>query len=68
MGRVDLITEVLLLASQLASPREGHFEAVFHIYLYLKNMHNLRMVFDPTYSDIDMSVFKQCDWRQFMVM
>ena len=52
------------MASQLANPREGHLEAVFHVYSYLKNKHNSRMVFDPTYPDINMNVFKQCDWRQ----
>ena len=31
LGRVDIITEVSLLASHLALPREGHLEAVFHV-------------------------------------
>ena len=29
LERVDIITEVSLLASQLANPREGHLETVF---------------------------------------
>ena len=65
LGRVDMITEVSLLASQLANPREGHLETVFHMFAYLKNKHNSRMVFDPTYPEIDMSVFKKCDWKHF---
>jgi hypothetical protein len=65
LGRVDIITEVSMLASQLACPREGHLEAVFRIYAYLDNKHNSRMVFDPTYAEIDMSSFKQCDWKEF---
>ena len=65
LGRVDLITEVSLLASQVAMPREGHLEAVFHIYSYLNCKHNSRMVFDPTYPEIDMSNFKECDWKSF---
>ena len=31
LGRIDIITEVSMLASQLAIPREGYLEAVFHI-------------------------------------
>ena len=29
LGRVDIITEVSMLASQLVCPREGHLEAVY---------------------------------------
>jgi hypothetical protein len=65
LGRVDMITEVSMLSSHLACPRDGHLEAVYRIFAYLDRKHNSRMVFDPTYSDIDMSVFKQCDWKEF---
>ena len=65
LGRVDIITEVSLLASHLALPREGHLEAVFHIYAYLKCKHNSRMVFDPTYPTIDMTKFMAHDWKEF---
>ena len=65
LGRVDIITEVSKLASHMALPRDGHLEAVFHIYAYLKLKHNARMVFDPCYPKIDMADFKECDWRSF---
>ena len=65
LGRVDMITEVSLLASHLALPREGHLEAVFHIYAYLKCKHNSRMIFDPTYPTIDMNQFLEHDWKDF---
>jgi hypothetical protein len=65
LGRIDIITEVSALSSFLALPREGHLEAVFHIFAYLERRHNARIVFDPNYPDIDMSVFKQCDWKEF---
>ena len=65
LGCVDMITEVSLLALHVAMPREGHLDTVFHIYSYLNNKHNSRMVFDPTYPEIDMSQFKECDWRSF---
>eukprot|EP00978_Attheya_sp_CCMP212_P042114 scaffold251393_cov56-Attheya_sp.AAC.1 len=32
IGRVDIITEVSMLASQLALPRWGHLDVVFHMY------------------------------------
>jgi len=31
LGRVDIIMEVSLSASQMTMPCEGHLEAVFHI-------------------------------------
>ena len=65
IGRVDIITDVSELSSHLALPREGHLEAVFHMFAYLEKKHNARIVFDPTYPEIDMSVFKECDWKEF---
>jgi hypothetical protein len=65
IGRVDMITEVSLLASHMALPREGHLEAVFHVFGYLRAKNGSRMVFDPTYPVIDASVFKTCDWKEF---
>jgi len=55
-----------MLVSHLALPREGHLEAVIHLYSYLRNKHNARMCFDPTYPEIDMlGSFKECDWKTF---
>jgi hypothetical protein len=65
LGRVDMITEVSMLSSHLACPRDGHLEAVFRIFAYLDHKHNSRMVFDPTYPVIDMASFKECDWKEF---
>ena len=65
IGRVDIITEVSVLSSHLALPREGHLEAVYHIFAYLRKKHNSRMVFDPCYPNIDMTGFKECDWKNF---
>jgi hypothetical protein len=64
-GRVDIITEVSMLSSHLALPREGHLKAVYFLFAYLKKKHNTRMVFDPTYPNIDMTKFKECDWKPF---
>ena len=65
LGRVDMITEVNMLAAHLALPRQGHLDAVFHIYGYLKNKYNSRLVLDPTYKEIDESQFVECDWKDF---
>jgi hypothetical protein len=35
------------------------------MFAYLEKKHNARIVFDPTYPDLDMSVFKECDWKEF---
>lgn len=40
IGHVDIITEVPILASYLALPHEGHLDAIFHIFVYLKKRHN----------------------------
>jgi hypothetical protein len=31
----------------------------------LEKKHNSRLVFDPTYPEIDMSEFKECDWKEY---
>jgi hypothetical protein len=65
LGRIDIITEVSMLASHLALPRRGHLEAVFAVYAFLKNKHNSTMVFDPSYPEIDEGVFVNCDWKDY---
>jgi hypothetical protein len=43
---------------------EGHIEAVFCIFGYLKKRHSTWMVFNPTNPDIDMSRFKEeVNWK-----
>ena len=32
IGWVDIITEVSMLESQMTMPREGHMDAVFHVF------------------------------------
>ena len=65
LGQVDIITEVSELSSHSALPREGHLEAVFKIYSYLKYKHNLLMVYDPTYPIILEDEFPKRDWNNF---
>jgi hypothetical protein len=65
LGRVDIIMEVSTLASFLAMPHEGHLEAMYHVYAYMKRKHNARLVLDPTYNDADEGLFVKCDWKEF---
>lgn len=65
LGRIDIVTEVSMLASQMALPREGHLIAVLRIFSYLKKHHNSRLAFDPAYPVIDTNQFPRHDWRRF---
>jgi hypothetical protein len=65
LGRIDIATEVSMLAAHNALPREGHLGAVFRIYSYLKTKPNARLIFDPAYADIDYSSFPQQNWAEF---
>ena len=65
LGRINIITEVSMLDSQLALPPQGHLEAVFHIFGYLKGHLNARMVFNPTHPTPGMSMFQKHDWCDF---
>lgn len=65
LGRVDIATEVSMLSSYLAYPRDGHLEAAIHLMGYLRLKHNTRLVFDPTYPDINLDSFPTYDWTEF---
>lgn len=62
MGRMDICMEVSAMSSYVAMPREGHMQQLLHIFAYLKIHHNARVVFDPTYPDIDDESFERKDW------
>jgi len=40
LGRLDIMTEVSMLSAHNAMPREGHLEAVYYIFSYLKGHKN----------------------------
>ena len=63
--RVDIITKVSMLASQVAIPREGHLEVVLHVFEFIRQNYNSRMNFDPNSLVIDMNYFKGCKWKYF---
>ena len=46
-------------------PREGHLQQLYHIFAFLKGQHNARMVFDPSYPDVNEEAFPKQDWSKF---
>jgi hypothetical protein len=48
LGRLDICTEVSMLAAHSACPREGHLAAVIHLYAYLQRVPRSKLLFDPS--------------------
>ena len=65
LGRIDIATEVSVLSTHLALPREGHLQQVYHMFGYLKARPKRTIAFDPAHPDIDESRFVKCDWHDF---
>ena len=65
LGRLDILLEVSMLSSYLACPREGHLEAAFHIFGYLKHHPKRKIAFDPDHPKISETRFKHYDWTDF---
>jgi hypothetical protein len=62
LGRADLCMETSAMASMMALPRQGHLNAVFQMFAFLKSKHNGVMVFDPTVPTVDETKFPNEDW------
>lgn len=72
IGRLDIMTEVSVLSQHQCSPREGHLDATYRIFWYLKCMlkkkHEGRIVFDATMPIVDERLFNPTDaqyWDDF---
>jgi hypothetical protein len=68
IGRVDIYLETALLSQYLASPREGHLEATYHIFAYLKTHPKSAIVFDPAHVELDETCYHAVPttaWRDF---
>jgi hypothetical protein len=63
LGRIDIHTEVSILATYTAAPRQGHLDALFHIYAYLNKHSRSRLVFDDSYVKITDEI--DVDWKSF---
>ena len=46
--RAYIVMETSALSSMMTLPREGHIDAVFHMFAFMKRKHNGVIVFDPT--------------------
>ena len=57
IGRVDILTELSMLSSYQAAPRQGHLEQVIHIFAFLKRRPKLTLYFDPQEPKLDPSMF-----------
>ena len=53
LGRDYLAMETLAMASMMALPRKGHLKVLFQMFAFMKNKHNVVMVFEPTEPDIN---------------
>jgi hypothetical protein len=63
LARIDIATEVSMLAAFSVAPREGHMAAVFHVFAYLKAHDRSRLVLDSSYlPDIPIPDY---DWEDF---
>jgi hypothetical protein len=67
LGRIDIFYEVSILSQYQANPRQGHLEALYHVFAYLKNHPDMgRIAYDSKDVDIDESIFPpNTDWRDF---
>jgi hypothetical protein len=65
LGQIDIYYEISLLSQYLALPRQGHLEAVYHVFAYLMKHDKSRIIFDPTEPWIDESQFVEQDWSDF---
>ena len=65
LGRIDIATEVSMMSTHLALPREGHLQQVYHMFGYLKAKPKKTIAFDPAHPNINESRFVQCDWHDF---
>ena len=48
LGRIDITPEVSMLAAFSCAPRQGHLDAVLHLFAWLKKHSRSKMVFDPS--------------------
>ena len=61
LGRIVMITKVLLLSSHVAFPREEHLDAAVHAMANVGQRYNSRLIYHPLYPEIDHNVLKECD-------
>jgi hypothetical protein len=65
LGRIDIYYKISLLSQYLALPRQGHLEAVYHVFTYLMKHDKSHIIFDLMEPWIDESQFVEQDWSDF---
>ena len=66
LGRIDILTEVSCLSAYQAAPREGHLEACYHIFAYLKRAKHCSIVMHPGRPNLPQDRFvESADWKDF---
>jgi hypothetical protein len=65
LGRIDIYIATALLSQHLVHPCQGHLEAVYHIYSYLKGHDRCTMVFDDAPVTFSQADFQTFDWTDF---
>ena len=53
------------MSSHIALPSERYFDAAVHVIVHVCQRFNSRLVYDPSYPEIDHSVLRKCDWSKF---
>ena len=56
--RVDILTEISMLSSHQASPREWNLGKIYYVFSFLKNNPKSTLYFDPREPLIDLSWFQ----------
>ena len=66
LGRIDIQMEMAVMSQYQCSPRQGHLEALYLIFYYLKKNPMKRLVMDPMIVPCDESAFNiNADWMEF---
>jgi hypothetical protein len=63
LGRINICTEVSMLALYAAAPGIGHFNAMLHIFACLHHHPRNKLVFDDGYPEIEAT--QDEDWSEF---
>ena len=67
LGRVEILLEVALLSNNLALPRKGYFQQVYHIFVCFKKSPSRRVFMDPDQPNSNDPIFKNFYWVGFNI-
>jgi Reverse transcriptase (RNA-dependent DNA polymerase) len=63
LGRINICTEVLILAAYTTAPKIGHFNAMLHVFAFLLHHPRCRLVMDDDRGPVDEG--PEQDWKEF---